>query len=146
VRVSASRRALSAWEPLLVAGGREHGTDAPQDLLDDLETDDVVLDDVLDYRGRYDSFNGALVGMKAPEFAMWMFRQLGARPGDTLDDLYPGSGAIGRAWTLYTSLECAVGPRDGCDPSRLEPAEPSRAAASPSRIANEPAAEPPQAP
>jgi len=49
--------------------------------------------------------------MKAPEFAMWMFRQLGARPGDTLDDLYPGSGAIGRAWTLYTSLECAVGPR-----------------------------------
>ena len=129
VRVGASKRALSAWEPLLVVGGREHATDVPQDLLDDLETDDVVLDEVLDYRGRYDSFNGALVGMKAPEFAMWMIRQLGARPGDTLDDLYPGSGAVGRAWALYTSLERAAGPRDGSDLSRLEPAHASHRAA-----------------
>ena len=129
VRVSASKRALSAWEPLLVVGGREHATDVPQDLLDDLETDDVVLDEVLDYRGRYDSFNGALVGMKPPEFSCFLFRQLGARPGDTLDDLYPGSGAVGRAWALYTSLERAEGPRDGSDPSRLEPDEPSQHAA-----------------
>ena len=105
VRVSPSKRALSAWEPLLVVGGREHRTDVSQQLLDDLETDDVVLDEVLDYRGRYDSFNGALVGMKPPQTAAWIFRQLGARAGDTLHDLYPGSGAIGRAWTLYTSLE-----------------------------------------
>jgi hypothetical protein len=54
------------WTPtssLLVVGGREHTTDVSQQLLDDLQTDDVVLDvvldDVLDYRGRYDSFNGA---------------------------------------------------------------------------------------
>ena len=39
------------------------------------------------YRGRYDSFSGALVGMKPSEFAVWMFAQLGARAGDTLDDL-----------------------------------------------------------
>jgi hypothetical protein len=69
VRVSPSKRALSAWEPLLVVGGREHPTDVSQQLLDDLETDDVVLDDVLDYRGRYDSYTGALVGMKPPELA-----------------------------------------------------------------------------
>lgn len=125
VRVSASKRALSAWEPLLVVGGREHRTDVSQELLDDLQSDDVVLDDVLDYRGRYDSFNGALVGMKPPEFAVWMFAQLGARPGDTLDDLYPGSGAVGRAWALYASLEKAV----GAEPSRLEPDDASRGAA-----------------
>jgi len=126
VRVSPSKRALSAWEPLLVVGGREHRTDVSQQLLDDLETDDVVLDEVLDYRGRYDSFNGALVGMKPPEMAVWIFRQLGARAGDTLDDLYPGSGAIGRAWTLYTSLEAPV---DAAEPSRLEPGDPSHGAA-----------------
>lgn len=93
VRPTRSRRALSAWEPLLVYGGRELPTAAPQTVLDHL-----------DYRGRYDAFPGALVGMKPPEFAVWMFAQLGALPGDELDDLYPGSGAIGRAWELYASL------------------------------------------
>lgn len=38
---------------LLVVGGRELATNVPQDLLD-----------VLDYRGRYDSFPNALIAMK----------------------------------------------------------------------------------
>jgi hypothetical protein len=91
VRPTRSRRPLSAWEPLLVYGGRELATDEPQDVIDHL-----------DYRGRYDSFPGALVGMKPPEFAVWLFSLLGAHAGDELDDLFPGSGAIGRAWALYT--------------------------------------------
>lgn len=91
-RPTTSRRALSAWEPLLVVGGRELPTDRSQDVLD-----------ALDYRGRYDAFPGAMVGMKPPEFAVWMFAQLGARAGDELADLFPGSGAIGRAWDLYSS-------------------------------------------
>jgi hypothetical protein len=91
-RPTRSRRPLSAWEPLIVCGGRELPTDAPQTVLDHL-----------DYRGRYDSFPGALVGMKPPEFAVWMFAQLGAQPGDELVDLFPGSGAVGRAWGLYTA-------------------------------------------
>jgi len=103
VRPTRSRRALSAWEPLLVVGGRELDASAPQELLD-----------VLDYRGRYDSFPDALVGMKPPEFAVWMFRQLGAAPGDELRDVFPGSGAIGRAWSLYASRAAAwdASPRD----------------------------------
>jgi len=92
VRWTHSRRALSAWEPLLVVGGRELGTNEPQDLVD-----------ALDYRGRYDSVPGALVGMKPPQFATWLFRLLGAQPGDELDDLYPGSGAIRRAWETFTA-------------------------------------------
>lgn len=91
-RPARSRRALSAWEALLVVGGRPHSLDSPQELLD-----------VLDYRGRYDAFPGAMTGMKPPEFAVWMFRHLGARPGDELTDLFPGSGAIGEAWKLYTA-------------------------------------------
>jgi len=93
-RPARSRRALSAWEPLLVVGGRPLSVEAPQELLD-----------VLDYRGRYDAFPGALTGMKPPEFGVWLFRQLGARPGDKLADLFPGSGAITRAWDLYTSRD-----------------------------------------
>lgn len=109
VRPTRSRRALSAWEPLIVWRGRELPTDGPQPLVDELQTAPIVLDDrqladVLDYRGRYDSFPGALIGMKPPEFSAWMFHQLGACEQDTLVDLFPGSGAVGRAWGMYVSL------------------------------------------
>jgi len=40
--------------------------------------------------------------MKPPEFATWIFRLLGALPGDTLADLFPGSGMVGRAWADYS--------------------------------------------
>lgn len=45
----------------------------------------------------------SLVGMKTPAFCEWIFRLLGALPGDSLDDLYPGSGIVSRSWRLYTS-------------------------------------------
>ena len=32
----------------------------------------------------------------------WIFTLLGAAPGDTLDDLFPGSGAVGRAFAAFT--------------------------------------------
>jgi hypothetical protein len=92
VRATRSKAPLSAWEPLLVYRGRALQVGRVQTVLDHL-----------DYRGRYDAMPGALVGMKPPEFACWMFAQLGAQPGDTLDDLYPGSGVISRAWALYAS-------------------------------------------
>lgn len=44
---------------------------------------------------------GTVIGAKPAAFAYWMFRLLGARIGDTLDDLYPGSGGIARAWDHY---------------------------------------------
>jgi hypothetical protein len=34
---------------------------------------------------------------------VWAFQQLGARPGDELVDLYPGSGAVSQAWRRYTA-------------------------------------------
>jgi hypothetical protein len=91
-RRTKAKRALCSWEPLIVAGGRPLPVDVVQDLADGLIA-----------RGRYRAFPGALVGMKPPAFAEWMFRQLGASRGDRLDDLYPGSGAIGVAWARYTS-------------------------------------------
>lgn len=44
-----------------------------------------------------------VIGAKPAAFAGWMFSLLGALPIDTLDDLYPGSGGISRAWAVYTS-------------------------------------------
>jgi hypothetical protein len=41
---------------------------------------------------------GRVIGAKPAEFAYWLFDLLGARPGDTMIDLFPGSGTIGRAW------------------------------------------------
>lgn len=105
-RPTKSRAPLSAWEPLLVYRGRALQTGRPQAVLDHL-----------DYRGRYDAMPGALVGMKPPEFAVWMFSLLGAEPGDELVDLFPGSGVIGRAWALYTSLT----PASTEDASRASP-------------------------
>lgn len=40
-----------------------------------------------------------VIGAKPPDFAVWLFGLLGARPGDSLEDLFPGSGAIARAWS-----------------------------------------------
>ncbi len=97
-RRTRSRRALSAWEPLIVCGGRELATRATQ-----------TLQDALVYRGRWRAYSGALTGMKPPQFAVWMLAQLGARAGDEFVDLYPGSGAVGEAWRRYTAAPATRG-------------------------------------
>lgn len=84
------QRASSAWEPVIVFGGRRRSRrDGPLD--------------ALVYKGRYNAFPGALVGMKPPQFSVWIFEHLGALPGDELDDLFPGSGAVALAWRRYSS-------------------------------------------
>ncbi len=39
-----------------------------------------------------------MIGAKPAAFCRWVFDLLGARPGDHLDDLFPGSGGVTRAW------------------------------------------------
>jgi hypothetical protein len=90
-RPGKTHRAHNVWEPLIVWGGRPYLDGAPVHLLDALR-----------WGGRQHSYPGAQVGMKPAPFCEWMFRQLGLRTGDELDDLYPGSGAVMRAWILYT--------------------------------------------
>lgn len=41
---------------------------------------------------------GTLIGRKPLAFCRFMFRAVGLRPGDSLADLYPGTGIVGRAW------------------------------------------------
>lgn len=107
VRHTRARHPLSSWEPLIVWRGRPYSTTASQTVLDRLV-----------YEGRYKSYPGALVGMKPPEFAIWMFRQLNASRGDDVHDLFPGSGAIGRAWAIYGLGDRTTEPRAGICSSR----------------------------
>lgn len=93
-RKTKSYTPLNAFEPVLVFGGRPRKEAVVEDLCD-----------VLLWGGRQHSHPGALVGMKSAPFCSWLFDLLGACSGDTLDDLFPGSGVVRRAWDLYTSPE-----------------------------------------
>lgn len=72
------------WEPVIFCGGRWRR---------DLEVRDTVDEAPPSIPG--------FVGAKPQAFAFWLFAMLGARRGDALDDLFPGTGAIGRAWRRY---------------------------------------------
>jgi hypothetical protein len=63
---------------------------------------------------------GRVIGAKPAAVCRWIFDLLGAGPGDTLDDLFPGSGAVTRAWTAYTRprrLASLAGRSDGSRPA-----------------------------
>ncbi len=62
-----------------------------------------------------------VVGAKPAAFCSWLFGLLGARLGDTLADLFPGSGGVRRAWDLFQDPSR----RTSADPSHLEPGDAS---------------------
>ncbi len=53
----------------------------------------------------HDPFDGqaTLTGQKPTDFCWWLFGLLGMTPDDELVDLFPGSGAVGRAWDRWRS-------------------------------------------
>lgn len=75
-----------AFEPVIWRGGREFTRE-------DATVRDWVAEPITLKRG--------LTGAKPREFCRWVFRLLNAQPGDTLDDLFPGSGAVGAAWAEW---------------------------------------------
>lgn len=72
----------NTWEPLIVVPGRERRPG---------KRDWLAAQPAR--RGGSD-----LIGRKPEAFAVWLFGLLGLQPGDTFDDLFPGSGLMGRAW------------------------------------------------
>ncbi len=52
-----------------------------------------------------------------------MFDCLGAAAGDELVDLFPGSGAVGRAWQRYVGEDLG----DACEPGPITPGQPGSA-------------------
>ena len=84
--------------------------------------------------GRLATLPGRVIGAKPAAVCRWIFTLLGAAAGDTLDDLFPGSGAVGRAWAAYTggdpSLPAAADascpdPGDASSPAAGDGTDPS---------------------
>jgi len=74
------------WEPVIFAGGRRR---------------DLSERVVRDWLSCSIAMKTGLVGAKPAAFAFWVFDLLGLQPGDVLVDLFPGTGAIGRAFKDY---------------------------------------------
>jgi hypothetical protein len=83
-------RVQYAWEPVIWRGGRSDRSG--------WLTDGIVRD-WINYGNRPAARTAdSLTGRKPMAFSAWVFDLLGAEPGDTLDDLFPGTGAVMAAW------------------------------------------------
>ncbi len=72
-----------AWEPVLVRGGRPITRQQPS---------------VRDFVSAGITLKRGLVGAKPDAFCHWLLDMLNVEPGDTLDDLFPGTGIMGRCF------------------------------------------------
>lgn len=81
------------WEPVIWRGGRKHDRSEPT-------ARDFLVEPITLQRG--------LTGAKPRAFARWVFDLLGARKGDTLDDLFPGTGGVTAAWHEWTLNQDAL--------------------------------------
>ena len=75
-----------AWEPVIFVPARARGREKPT-------VRDWVAVSIAKQRG--------LIGAKPARFCFWLFDILGAEPGDDFEDLYPGTGIVGRAWKAW---------------------------------------------
>ena len=76
-----------AWEPIIVKPARDQVVGGPLVMRDWIECPITMK------RG----FTGA----KPEKVCWWAFAAVGAEPGDDLDDMFPGSGAVLRAWHAW---------------------------------------------
>lgn len=73
-----------AWEPVIVKAARKP-----------VVTGRVVMRDFI---SEPITLKRGLVGAKPEAVCRWCFEVMGAQPDDELHDLFPGSGAVSRAW------------------------------------------------
>ena len=79
-----------AWEPVIVKAARKPVVSKRLVMRDWVECPITLK------RG--------LVGAKPEKVCHWAFEMLGAHPDDDLVDLYPGTGAVTRAWQTWRGL------------------------------------------
>lgn len=75
-----------AWEPVIFYGARKRGRDE---------------DTVRDWHAAPITLQRGVVGAKPDSFCYWLFELLGVQPDDEFTDLFPGSGAVSRAWETW---------------------------------------------
>jgi hypothetical protein len=92
-------RVHKSWEPVLYRGGRprRRGTTAPS-----------VRDALIAPAHRLANAERFL-GAKPEAFTFWVLGLLGVEAGDVVDDLFPGSGGVGRAVDRYLAQASFAG-------------------------------------
>ncbi len=75
-----------SWEPVLIHGGRPRG-------------DDMTY--MRDFAAQNIELKKGMTGAKPEQICFWIFDSMNLQPGDTLLDLFPGSGAVSRAFQKY---------------------------------------------
>jgi hypothetical protein len=80
-------RVAYCWEPVLVWGARQKSDG------EEPTVRDYISANITTKRGTH--------GAKPLVFCLWLFSVLGLKPSDEFIDLFPGSGAVGRAWEVY---------------------------------------------
>jgi hypothetical protein len=76
-----------AWEPVILRGGRQRTRQQRTER-------DWVSANITLRKG--------MVGVKPDEFSFWLFEVLNLEPEDEFVDLFPGSGAVTRAWERWS--------------------------------------------
>jgi hypothetical protein len=94
-----------AWEPILLWGGRRAfgSRQTPRD-----------------YCAEGITLKRGLTGAKPQAVCLWLFDCLGAEPDDDLVDLFPGSGAVTRAWEAFRSTPSLAFPLPDGNVSMLD--------------------------
>lgn len=77
-----------AWEPVLFRGGRRRGTR-------------VGLETERDWCAESITLRKGLSGVKPLGVCYWIFEMLGMEKTDEFHDLFPGSGAVTKAWEMW---------------------------------------------
>lgn len=75
-----------AHEPVIFRGGRRRSRDEPT---------------IRDWVSANITLRTGLTGAKPPAFCQWIFDILGANKMDRMDDLFPGTNALGKAWEEF---------------------------------------------
>jgi hypothetical protein len=89
-----SGHGVFGWEPVIVSWARPPASDLRDTL--------TASPEQYTFRPKPE---GYVTGAKPPAFCRWLFRWLGARPGDDFADLFPGSRAVSDAWTQFVTQE-----------------------------------------
>lgn len=76
-----------AWEPVIIKAARKPVVSKRTVMRD------YIVAPITMKRG--------LTGAKPEDVCHWAFELLGARPDDELDDLFPGTGAVTKAWKTW---------------------------------------------
>lgn len=77
-----------AWEPVIIWGGRKRGRDIPT---------------VRDWCSANITLKKGLTGAKPVAFCNWILECLNVQPGDTVDDLFPGTGVMQKSFEQFIS-------------------------------------------